>query len=73
MRAYSGEISGEISGRPSCYKARRIDQLKAESSIVFMMRIYTKECGCTSTSVHVVKLNYLPIGMWLYFYKCPCC
>jgi hypothetical protein len=48
MRAYSGELSG----RSSCYKARRIDQLKAESSVVFIVHIYTKECGCTSTSVH---------------------
>jgi len=48
MRVYSGELSG----RPSCYKARRIDQLKAESTIVFIVRIYTKKCSCTSTSVH---------------------
>jgi len=48
MRAYSGELSR----RPSCYEARRIDQLKAESSIVFIVSIYTKECGYTSISVH---------------------
>ena len=44
--------SGELSGCPSCYKARRIDQLKAECSIVFIESIYTKECGYTSTSIH---------------------
>jgi hypothetical protein len=44
--------SGELSRHPSCYKARRIDQLKAESSVVFIESIYTKECGCTSISVH---------------------
>ena len=47
MRAYSGELS-----RPSCYKARRIDQLKAESSVVLIESIYTKECGYTSISIH---------------------
>jgi hypothetical protein len=44
--------NGELSRRPSCYEARRIDQLKAESSVVFIECIYTKECGCTSISVH---------------------
>jgi len=44
--------SGELSRHPSCYKARRIDQLKAESSIVFIESIYIKECGCTSTNIH---------------------
>jgi hypothetical protein len=44
--------SGELSRRPSCYKARRIDQLKAESSVVFIESIYTKECGCTPIIVH---------------------
>jgi hypothetical protein len=44
--------NGELSRGPSCYEARRIDQLKAESSIVFIEHIYTKECGCTSISVH---------------------
>jgi len=48
LRAYSGELSR----CPSCYEARRIDQLKAKSSVVFRVCIYTKECGCTSTSVH---------------------
>ena len=48
LRAYSGELSR----RPSCYEARRIDQLKAESSVVFRVRINTKECGCTSTNVY---------------------
>jgi hypothetical protein len=48
MRAYSGELSR----CPSCYEARRIDQLKAESSVVLIESMYTKECGCTSTSVH---------------------
>jgi hypothetical protein len=47
MRAYSGELSR----CPSCYEARRIDQLKAESSVVLIESIYTKECGCTSISV----------------------
>jgi hypothetical protein len=44
--------SDELSRHPSCYKARRIDQLKAESSIVLIEHIYTKECGCTPISVH---------------------
>jgi hypothetical protein len=48
LRAYSGELSWS----PSCYKARMIDQLKAESSIVFVECIYTKECGYTSINVH---------------------
>jgi hypothetical protein len=48
LRAYSGELSRS----PSYYEARRIDQLKAESSVVFIGSIYTKECGCTSISIH---------------------
>jgi hypothetical protein len=44
--------SGELNRHPSCYEARRIDQLKAESSDVFIEYIYTKECGCTSINVH---------------------
>jgi hypothetical protein len=44
--------SGELSICPSCYKARRIEQLKADSSIVFIENIYTKECGRTSINVH---------------------
>jgi hypothetical protein len=48
MRANSGEL-----GRcPSCDEARRIDQLKAESSVVFIGNIYTKECDCPSVSIH---------------------
>ena len=36
MRVYSGELSR----RSSCYEARRIDQLKAESSVVLIGNMY---------------------------------
>jgi hypothetical protein len=34
--------SGELSRCPSCYNARRIDQLMADSSIVFIESIYKR-------------------------------
>ena len=59
LRVYSGELSRCL----SCYEARRIDQLKAESSVVLIETIYIQRNVAVFLQASMIaKSNYLPIG-----------